>query len=207
MVLKMKGPDNISRRLFTKGGTDQISRFSPLLKKDAIKIDLFSLKRQISITAAFARAVAFYNSDNLVDGDWEFLYTSDETLLMGLIAGMNAEHLKSLFQDTDLRLSETAQYDLCVTLAARIDIWYKKFAAIDSPVGKRMHDLIHTVISDRLRNKFHGLTRLNINSHDFTAFDTVWTKSASQDPDLSFDDDKILLKHVFYALINAITRI
>ncbi len=137
-----------SRHLFTKGGTDRKSRISPLLETGRVVVDGFGLHRQIAKAAAMARTMAYYDSNNRADGNWEDFFLSDETLLLGTMAGFNTAHLKIVFHqsDPDVRSDRTEQYDLCCALKNQIDTWLERFSAMDSKTAGEMRAFLETVI-------------------------------------------------------------
>jgi hypothetical protein len=205
--MTMKQEDKIRKRLFFTGGTDQDSRYSPVLEEGFLETDPLGLTNLMAKTVEYARVVAFYGADNFIDGDWEFFFTADETILMGLIVGTDTDHIKSMFQDPVHVMPEKEQYQLCCKLAEKIDFWFKKFNTIDTPVSKKMGQLIRMIIVHRLQGEIRYLRTLKTGTgaYDFNGFHEVWGDKETGDHEVI--DDTTLLKKIFFALINGVAYI
>jgi hypothetical protein len=212
-----KIPKEISRRLFIKGGTSRVSRKSPMPGKERIRVDGLGLQQRIAVSAAFSKAISWYGPDNRARGSWESFFSSDDTLLIGLISSLDIDRIKSRFQGENEKDApdSTVKYRICCDLTRNIDDWLSHFQVMaagegmERPVAQRMKNRIEIVIREQLRPVFARLCRFesNGNGDDPHLLDPVLFSPVWQPGDTGSHWDPRDLDHPFYTLITAVTHI
>src|ERR1700722_6174893 len=69
-----------------RDGTSQQERPFAALKSSYVRVDEREYQDWIVFAASFARYLNFYDTDNLIKGNWEPFFTSDISALLGTLA-------------------------------------------------------------------------------------------------------------------------
>lgn len=93
---------------FTRvAGLTRSDRFIPALDSQFFKIDDRTTDELLEATIKMSRLINYYNTNNVIDGNWENFFNSDIDILAMLLSNSRLETISARFEDISIRLQET----------------------------------------------------------------------------------------------------
>ncbi len=213
-----------------KDGTSQKDRLFASLDEGYFNVDEMRFEDYLSMAADYAEVIEYYDLENKRDGDWQELFTSDEAVMISVIATFNVERVEARFLNLfEMDSANTSFYINLVydiyLLAKRINLWFRKIDAVDNTVSNALSHKIQEIIKKNLVKELHSLGEFlyrnpeeyieNFNI-DFSDFATVWQVNNEKDGILKFPESFLseqrsrvymdgFLRTSFYSYFNTIT--
>jgi hypothetical protein len=137
-------------------GTDQSQRLPVALAPGYFKVDELTFEQRVSMSAAHAARLHFYDLTNQPAGSWRELFDNDAALVMARIISIDARTLERQFA-RDLMAAAAPQRLAAhtLTLAGWLDLWVKSLQGhTDAPAQRlleRMEQLVELQLRDVLR--------------------------------------------------------
>ena len=216
--------------MIIRDGTSQTDRPLSPLEKDHINLDEMGLEDLLSMSADYSRLLSFYDLNCRREGVWHRLFTYDETVILAMIISEDLGRAESRFLTSlTYNLEDDESHYLVVskqiyTLAEKIDLWFKRLDAMESPVGRGMSRDIEGLISKRLVTEVQSLGEFihrylgegtEGSGIDFEKFESIWmirkdkegnaqfTRAASS-PSHTREGVDAFLKSNFYSFHNSV---
>ena len=146
-------------------GTSQQDRMMPALAAGYIHVDEMRFADLLAMAADYARMLTFYGANNEPDGDWEFLFTSDDAIIMAMILTTELETIEAVFAtEIDRHVSQFGdEYDVQTlpnyALAQKIDFWFNRLRTIESAASRNLEEKIEDSIQEKLGKELQRLGR------------------------------------------------
>jgi len=133
-------------------GTDQSQRLPVALAPDYFCVDELTLEQRVSMSAAHAARLQFFDLTNRPAGSWRELFDDDAALVMARIISIDTRALQRQFAG-DLAVAAPAQRLTAhtVTLAGWLDLWMKSLHGHTDAAARQLLERMEQLVELQLR--------------------------------------------------------
>jgi hypothetical protein len=165
-------------------GTSQEQRFPAALDPAYAPVNERTLAHSMVFAQAYATFLKYYNTNNVVEGDWKPFFSEDVSVQLAIVVVQDVAYyrqsVKEYFdflkdnqnQDTDLRNRLDYLFSCCATLAMCFDALVKKLPT-EIALKKILQNLIQSQLAPALERliRYHkgGVTIINDGAHEKAA--------------------------------------
>ena len=214
-------------------GTSQDDRYNGALDDDYFHVDELGFESLLSMGAGLAGQIDFIGGDNQKAGNWESLFTNDETVIISMIGSFDlrsAEEMLIRRLRENPGLSGNYYLETCgivYSLAVQIDFWFSRLMVMDAPPAENLRRKIEGIIHKKLIDDLHllglfllvqadgSISKLKLHGYDFSSFSHIWKISEDQYSAPLFTEAELMplkdvekterfIKDRFYSFYNAI---
>ena len=164
-------------------GTAQDERGSPALKKDYFNVDEQTFETLLAMGHEFASVIKYHNLKNQPDGNWDYLFSADEAVILSMIISADLKCLERDFLKVSYQNSPEALANFTLGLVKKINFWYVKLKRSQHQSGEVIAQKLGAIISEKLAVELDKLFELaahaqisvdKLDSVDLASFDQIW---------------------------------